>query len=159
MSQASLTETIQELTEQMLRKMGISFDKVTIKEQEENTFRINILSEDASLLIGHFGETLSALQYVIKAIMSDKKVSETPLFLICDVEGYKERQEEKVKAMAEKAVEAAKETKEEQPLPSMSPYFRKIVHMHIKHHEAEGIFTESQGEGDDRHIVVKWKEE
>lgn len=154
---SKISATIQTLTEELLEHMGVAVDKVTVQEGEEQTFRVNILSEDASLLIGHFGETLGALQYVVKAIMGDKKLTEEPLFIICDVEGYKERQEEKVKDMANSAVEAVKRTQEEVHLPSMSPYFRKIVHMHLKQYEAEGVITESQGEADERHIVVKMK--
>lgn len=154
---ANIQDTIQEITEALLRKMGITFDKVIISKRDDITYRINILSEDASLLIGHFGDTLKALQYIIKAIIGDKKLTEEPLFVICDVEGYKERQEEKVIEIAKRSMEKASSTGEEQHLPAMSPYFRKVVHMFLKEFEKEGIATESRGEGDDRHIVIMKK--
>ena len=154
---STMQDTIQTVTEEILRKMGIMFDKVIISQRDDVTFRINILSEDASLLIGHFGDTLKSLQYIIKAIIGDKRLTEEPLFIICDVEGYKERQEEKVIEMAKHAIEKANTTGGEQHLPSMSPYFRKVVHMFLKEHEKEGIVSHSEGEGDDRHIVVEKK--
>lgn len=149
----TLADQIQSLTEELLKRMGISFDKVILTQRDDVTYRINILSADASLLIGHFGDTLKALQYVIKAAIGG--MSEEPLFIICDVEGYKERQEEKVIEMAEKAVERLKNGKEEEHLPTMSPYFRKVVHTHLKKYEVDGITSGSEGEAEDRHIVVR----
>lgn len=152
----TIQEKIQHITEEILRRLGISFDAVHITEKDDITYRINILTEDASILIGHFGDTLNALQYIIKSIMSDQQISESPLFIICDVEGYKERQEEKVKEIADRLVEKVKTTGVEQHLPPMSPYFRKIIHVYLKEkYEPEGIATESFGESDDRHIVIK----
>jgi len=150
----SIPDTIQTITEEILRKMGILFDKVIVSQRDDVTYRINILSEDASLLIGHFGDTLKALQYIIKAIIGDKHLTGEPLFIICDVEGYKERQEEKVIEMAKRAIEKVHSTGKAQHLPAMSPYFRKVVHMFLKEYAKEGITSHSEGEGDDRHIVV-----
>lgn len=151
---STIADQIQNLTEELLKRMGIQFDKVILTQRDDVTYRINILTPDASLLIGHFGDTLKALQYVIKAAIAG--MSEEPLFIICDVEGYKERQEEKVIEMAEKAVERLKKGgSSEEHLPTMSPYFRKVVHTHLKKYEADGINSGSEGEAEDRHIVVR----
>ncbi len=148
---------IQTLTEEFLRRMGIAFDKVLVSPRDASTLRVNILSQDASLLIGHFGDTLKAMQYLLKSAISTMDLTDAPLFLILDVEGYKERQEEKVIEMAEKAVTSLLSGKsEEEHLLPMSPYFRKVVHMHLmEKHGSSGILTKSEGEGEDRHIVVR----
>ena len=40
----------------------------------------------------------------------------------------------------------------------MSPYFRRIVHLHLMKDEYKGLVTESMGEGDYRQVVIKYKE-
>jgi spoIIIJ-associated protein len=54
--------------------------------------------------------------------------------------------------MVEKIVAKVKESGKENPLKPMSSYERKIVHDLVS--EA-GLVSESEGEGKDRHIVVK----
>jgi hypothetical protein len=45
-------------------------------------------------------------------------------------------------------------------LPPMSPYFRRIVHLHIASNESlKDLTTESSGEGDYRQVILRLKDE
>lgn len=137
-----------------LDRMGLSGVRVQVEARDELTYRVDIATDDAQLLIGHFGDTLSALQYIVKSAALRRFPDAGALFIICDVDGYKAKQEDKVNEMADRAAEAVRTSGMPYHLPPMSPYFRKVVHNHLKRYEAEGLSTHSEGEGDERHIVV-----
>lgn len=145
---------IHETVEELLGKLSTPFRKIRIDKQDENTYRVNIESEEPSLLIGHHGDNIQALQNVLKLIIWKKHDGKTNVIL--DVDDYRKRQEENVIDMAERKVATLKQTQEPQSLPPMSAYFRRLVHLHIaeKHQD---VTTESVGEGDFRYLQVKPK--
>ncbi len=60
-------------------------------------------------------------------------------------------------ALAERKVEAARETGRKQILPPMSPYFRRKIHLMCMESGFEDIETFSEGDGDRRQIIIKLK--
>jgi spoIIIJ-associated protein len=75
-----------------------------------------------------------------------------------DVDSYRKRQEESVLALAMRKVEVARKTYQDQVLPPMSPYFRRVIHMALAKPEYQDIITESIGEGDHRSVTIKVKQ-
>ncbi|MBU0668115.1 KH domain-containing protein, partial [Patescibacteria group bacterium] len=121
---------IQETVEQILTKMSTPFRKVRLEKKDALTYRVNIESEEPSLLIGHHGENIHALQNIIRVIIWNRKPEEK-VNVIVDVDNYRKRQEENVLNMAERKVETVRRTHKEQSLPPMSPYFRRLIHLHL----------------------------
>lgn len=148
---------IQEILEELLNKLSSPFRKIRIEKKEDNHFRVNIESEEPSLLIGHHGENIFALQTILKTIFW-KKYPETECNITLDIDDYRKRQEENVLKLAERKVEAAKKTGQTQSLPPMAPYFRRLIHMHLAE-KFKDISTESVGEGDFRYLTIKAKAE
>ena len=74
-----------------------------------------------------------------------------------DVDNYRQRQEENVLTIASQKAEEVLTTRGQVALPPMSPYFRRIVHLHLMKDEYKGLVTESMGEGDYRQVVIKYK--
>ena len=146
---------IQETVEQILTKMSTPFRKVRLEKKDDGAYRVNIESEEPSLLIGHHGENIHALQNIIRVIVWNKKPEEK-INIILDIDNYRKRQEENVLTMAERKVETVRKTMEEQSLPPMSPYFRRLIHLHLAG-KFEDITTESVGEGDHRYLTIKPK--
>lgn len=145
---------LQEIVEEILNRLSTPFRKVKI-EKMDDTYRVNIESEEPSLLIGHHGENIFALQQVVKNIVWNKMPEETGKVVV-DVDDYRKRQEENVIKMAERKAEMARKTMTAQSLPAMSPYFRRIIHLHLAENFTD-LITESAGEGDFRHITIKPK--
>jgi|WetSurMetagenome_2_1015567.scaffolds.fasta_scaffold218367_2 spoIIIJ-associated protein len=146
---------IQETLEEILNRLSTPFRKIRIEKKEENTFRVNIESEEPSLLIGHHGENIYALQNILRTIIFHKHDGDYNLIL--DVDDYRKRQEENVLKMAERKVETVRKNGEPQSLPPMSPYFRRLIHMHLATDKFNDITTESVGEGEMRHLTIKPK--
>lgn len=146
---------IQETIEEILIKLNSPFRKVKL-EKSESTIRANIESEEPSLLIGHHGENIHALQNIVKTILYKK--SNGNLNFILDIDNYKKRQEENIKNIAERKINTLIKTGEEQSLPPMAPYFRRLVHLHIASNYPN-IISESVGEGEHRYLKIKNKDE
>ncbi|HRY91274.1 MAG TPA: R3H domain-containing nucleic acid-binding protein [Candidatus Gracilibacteria bacterium] len=146
---------IQELLEELLHRINSPFRKIRIEEIEKDSFRVNIESEEPSLLIGHHGENIYALQNILKTIIWSKNKENCNIIL--DVDDYRKRQEENVLALAERKVEAVRKTNKPQSLPPMAPYFRRMIHLHLAQDKYNDIETESVGAGDSRYLTIKPK--
>jgi predicted RNA-binding protein Jag len=149
--ETTLAKLLQELD---LRQTGIAIKK------EGDITRVEIESPDASRIIGWHGETLNAVQHLLKSIIrSALKLDRTP-FILLDVDGYRRMQEDKVKKIAEQKADFVRRTGSRIALAPMSPYFRRIVHLYVADTPSlSDLTTESIGEGDYRQIVLKLKEE
>ena len=146
---------IRKIVSEFLVYLGIDFNEVDVEKEIEKNFRVNITSDDPSLLIGYHGENLLAMQKVLKVIIFNQVGADVEIKL--DVDNYRNRQEENVVTIAEQKAEEVRKTKVKIALPPMSPYFRRIVHLHLMTEEWSDLMTESIGEGDFRQVVIKPK--
>jgi spoIIIJ-associated protein len=129
-------------------KADVSYDK------ETESFIVNLdAGEETGLLIGKKGETLLSLQTVLGLIFK-QTVGEWKR-IVLNVGDYREKEEDYLKNLATSTAERARETGEPQNLYNLKPWQRRIVHMALA--ENGDITTESEGEGEDRFLIVKPK--
>jgi spoIIIJ-associated protein len=154
-------DLIQETLAELLKHIGVTFNRFHIEdikssagEAKGRLLRIDVETDDASLLIGHHGETIYALQQILKTILWNKTGEN--VFVIVDVDGYRKRQEENVKLIAKQHAEEVIRSGQDERLPPMSSYFRRIVHLYLAE-TFSNLTTESVGDGDHRQIIVKHK--
>ena len=126
--------------------------EVTIDEYEgdEGELILDITGEDLAVLIGRHGKTLDALQFLISSITSRQIGYRYPV--VVDVEGYKNRQREKLESLARSAAKRAITQDRSIKLRPMTPYERRIIHMALR--DNDQVDTGSQGEGAARHVVI-----
>lgn len=126
--------------------------EVTIDEYEgdEGELILDITGDDLAVLIGRHGRTLDALQFVISAITVRKIGFRFPV--IIDVEGYKNRQREKLEALARSSANKAASQHRNIKLRPMTPYERRIIHVALR--DDDRVDTVSEGEGSARHVIV-----
>jgi spoIIIJ-associated protein len=146
---------IHEVLETFLNKLNTPFSKIKIEKNSQNLYKINIESDEPNLLIGHHGENILALQHLVKLILWQQEKGDYNIFI--DIDNYRKRQEENVLNLAERKVELVRKSHSPQPLPAMSPYFRRLIHLHLTQDKFHDITTESKGEGDYRFITIKPK--
>lgn len=127
--------------------------EVTIDEYEgdEGELILDITGDDLGVLIGRYGRTLDSLQFLVSTINFRKLGFRYPV--VVDVEGYKSRQREKIESIARSMARKAVSQDRDIALRPMSPYERRIVHITLK--DDPQVETESEGEGSDRHVVIK----
>ena len=126
--------------------------EVTIDEYEgdEGELILDITGDDLAVLIGRHGKTLDALQFLISAITVRKIGYRFPV--IIDVESYKNRQRQKLEALARSSANKAASQGRSIKMRPMTPYERRIIHVALR--DDERVNTASEGEGMERHVVV-----
>jgi len=146
---------VKETLEKLLEVLGVPFTGVNISKEGKDAFYATIETEHSSLLIGWHGETIAAIQHLLKCLLWKQGVkSETQV--IIDVDGYKKRQEESVIRLAERKAELAIHEQKEVKLPPMNPYFRRKIHLHLANSEKykNDVTTDSVGEGENRAVKI-----
>lgn len=146
----SLKKVVEELLALMATKakVDVSFDK------EQDSFIVNIdAGDETGLLIGKKGETLTSIQNIL-GILLKQQIGEWKRVTV-NVGDYREKEEDYLKNLAANALARAKETGEPQNLYNLKAWQRRIVHMYLS--EDKDVETESQGEGEERYLVIKPK--
>lgn len=150
-----IEKNLKELLEEMLIRLEVPYDSVSIeqdKDEKPPMYRINIKTEDPSVLIGFHGENIHALQHLLKVLAWEK--THENFNILVDVDNYRKRQEENVINLAERKAEMARKTNKTQVLPPMSSYFRRVVHLHLAKPEYDDLSTKSIGEGNHRQVTI-----
>ena len=121
---------------------------------EDGTRRIAIVGDDASALIGHHGDTLDALQYLanLASARKNSKGERDKSRVTIDIEGYRKKREETLRALARRMAAKALRNKRSVMLEPMSAYERRIIHSEIQN--IEGVSTNSIGSDNNRKIVI-----
>lgn len=126
--------------------------EVTIDEYEgdEGELILDISGKDMAVLIGRHGKTLDALQFIVSMITVRTIGFRYPV--IVDVEGYKNRQRQKLESIAHSSANRAASQHRKVGLRPMTPYERRIIHIALR--DDDRVETVSEGEGLSRHVVV-----
>ena len=134
----------------LLERMGISAD-IDIKDDNDRTV-LEIQTADTELVIGRRGVVIDALQHLVNKAVFKERSGEKGKPLVVDAGGFRDKQVERLRGIATKMAEKALQTKQIVELQPMTAHDRRIVHMAIA--EIPGLTTRSEGEGEDRHILI-----
>jgi spoIIIJ-associated protein len=138
--------------EELLARMGI--DAIAEPNPHQGHMYVDILDgpeEDMSLLIGRHGQTLDAIQELMRMAVGrrlDQRVR-----VIVDVEDYRKHREARLEERARDLAERVRETGREEELEPMNSYERKLVHDAVA--EVGGVETESRGVDPERYVVIR----
>ena len=122
--------------------------------ESADTKVISIAGEGASVLIGHHGETLDSLQYLAN-LSANKRVNGVKrefVKITVDVEGYRAKREETLRALARKMAQKVLKYKKSVMLEPMNPYERRIIHSEVQ--TIAGVSTNSIGSENNRKVVM-----
>ncbi|MCL2860421.1 MAG: Jag N-terminal domain-containing protein [Oscillospiraceae bacterium] len=122
-------------------------------ENKDNFINVEITGENVKHLIGYRGETLNALQNILKAI-SRRHVA-FGAKVIVNIEGYRKQREEILKELANKVSKTVIRTKKSVMLEPMSSFERKIIHEQLQNNDQ--IKTYSIGNEPHRKLVIDLK--
>ena len=142
-----------EFVKTVVSDIGISAE-CELYSCEDGTRRIIISGDDASVLIGHHGDTLDALQYLANLASARKNINgeRDKSRVTIDIEGYRAKREETLRALARRMAAKALRNKRSVMLEPMSAYERRIIHSEIQ--GIEGVSTNSIGSDNNRKIVI-----
>jgi spoIIIJ-associated protein len=140
--------------EDLLSFFGLNTDVHATTEDHE-VIELDIPSTHLNgFLIGQHGDTMRALQFTISTALKNQNYVHTRVNV--DVAGYKKQRAEHLAKQAEEWFVEVRDSGQPKNLQPMNAADRRIVH---KTAEEWGLTTESVGEGRDRHIVIKPKQD
>ena len=121
---------------------------------EDGSRRITLSGDDASILIGHHGDTLDALQYLANLASARKNIrgERDKSRVTIDIGGYRAKREETLRALARRMAAKALRNRRSVMLEPMSAYERRIIHSEVQ--GIEGVSTNSVGSDNNRKIVI-----
>ncbi|MCL2280819.1 single-stranded DNA-binding protein [Candidatus Saccharibacteria bacterium] len=136
--------------EDVLSFFGINVD--VYATADEDVIELSVPNTYLSnLLIGKNGDTLRSLQFLVRTTLIQKEAELTRVNL--DVADYKRRHNDRIADQAEKWAKEVLDTGEAMSLKPMNAAERRVVHKVLADYSQ--LTSESEGEGRDRHIVLK----
>lgn len=155
-------ETVETIIKELLNALGASYTGVQRTEVAGQTI-FSIQTDDARQLIGMHGDTVHALDMLVKKIAEKRMpvaapaegetAERSPMFLV-DVNDYRAKQIKDLQTKALMMAERARSFQYDVELTPMSAYERLIIHTTLQ--DAPNVKTESQGEGRNRRVVIKY---
>lgn len=146
-------EQIKQITEDLLAKLEITAT-VTADVDETGAYRVHIETEETGLLIGYHGQTLESFQMMLGMLVSKAVGSWQKVYV--NIGDYREKREEALMHMAQRAAERALSMQRPVEISHLSASERRVIHLTLSGDER--VSTESIGEGADRRLLVKPKE-
>ena len=133
---------------------GLNVD-VYATTEDNQVIELNVPSTHMNgFLIGNNAETMRSFQYITS--MALKSADHEITRVNVDIADYKKQRASRLEEKAQAWLDEVKKSGEDKDLPPMNSADRRTIH---KFADDNGLVTESVGEGRDRHIVLKAKNE
>jgi len=154
---SEITGVAREALENLLVRLGV---EASVESEANPPFEpgaeasevitINVTGDDLGILIGRRGQTLAALQHMVRLMVAHQMKARVPI--VIDVEGYKQRRYGALQALALRLAEQVKERRKPFALEPMPAYERRIIHLALA--DDPDVTTESTGMGEVRKVVI-----
>ena len=146
---SDLDSKVVEFVRQVTGAMGLNLE-VTIEETPDN-IRINLDGDGADAFLRRKGEALDALQVIVNTVF--RRDARGDRHYVVDAVGFRKGKDAELRQMAQFLMEKARTTGVVQEIGPLNPYARRIVHLTLADHES--VTTHSEGEGDNRRVIVE----
>lgn len=133
--------------------VGIGQDiEVAIEETDANGFIVRLNADNNAVLIGRQGKTLTAFNTVMRGAVNSEFRSRIDVLI--DINNYKEERYSKLTYIAKTNAKQVQRSHVDASLDPMPNDERKVVHKTLS--GWHNIHTQSEGDGPDRHVVIKY---
>lgn len=140
--------------ESILNSMGIEQFNIEVRTiGQESEIHYVIDSSENPLLIGTKGHTLEALQTLIKNLIGS--YTKDYIVVTLDIGSYRANRIHQLEILATKTAKSVAKTKIAVKLNPMNSFERRVIHEKLS--DWRDVYTESEGEGEERAIVIKPK--
>lgn len=140
----------QQVLQEILQQMQFPASVEVAENDDQVMLTINS-EQPMGLLIGKNGQTLNAVELLVKTIVQNR-LHHFHRHLLVDAEGYRQRQTARLEQVARETAEEVLETGEPVSLEPMNARDRRTVHMAIS--LIDGVSSYSVGEDPYRHLVI-----
>lgn len=140
--------------ESILNSMGIEQFNIEVRTiGQESEIHYVIDSSENPLLIGTKGHTLEALQTLIKNLIGS--YTKDYIVVTLDIGSYRANRIHQLEILATKTAKSVAKTKIAVKLDPMNSFERRVIHEKLS--DWRDVYTESEGEVEERAIVIKPK--
>jgi spoIIIJ-associated protein len=146
--ESELTADVRALVERIVAELGVRC-RVGVRE-DAGGVHVECVGGDVGVLIGRYGQTIDAIQYIVNAIVARREGERVEVTV--DAAGYRERRRTMLERIAVRSAERARNDGESVELEPMTAVERKVVHLRLK--EFDGVETSSEGTEPNRYVVV-----
>lgn len=127
--------------------------QIEMRRRNDNEIKYTVSTSENPLLIGKNGKTLEGIQFYIRNLVNS--FSDERLIVLVDIGGYKANRKKQLEILATKTAKTVARSRIEAKLQPMNAYERRIIHTKLA--EWRDVTTISEGEGSQRHLVIKPK--
>ncbi len=148
------TKNLEQICQKLFDLMSVKVDCKINFDEKDGVYTLDIDAGDATgLLIGKRGETLLSIQSMLSFLLKQETGEWSKV--VVNVGDYRQKEEEYLKNLAESTVARALETGNAQNLYSLKAWQRRVIHMYLS--EDKRVDTTSEGEGEDRYLIISPK--
>ncbi len=147
-AESDLAADVRSLLEEITRALDVDC-RVEVHEDEAG-IRVDCLGTDMGSLIGRYGQTIDAVQYLVNAIVAKREGERIEVTV--DAAGYRERRRATLEQLATRSAERVLASGLPLELDPMSAVERKVVHVHLQ--DLAGVETSSEGAEPNRYVVI-----
>lgn len=140
--------------DKILSSLGIEGAEIAIEESDEEVSIKVEYDGDYGAAIGRRGETLDAIQYLVRLVVN--RGADKSRRVSLNIGNYREKREATLRALAQKNAAKVKKYGRNVVLDPMNPYERRIIHTALQ--EIEGVTSHSVGSENDRKVVITLEE-
>lgn len=149
---------IEEYLTNLCKHVGLTDDQFKIELEEEDEFisaKVVLPEEESGLFIGFHGETLQAIQRMVR-ISFYEDLGEKRFKL--NVNDYREQRQSQLEERIVKIAQQVLESRESHTLPYLSAHDRFLTHTILSEDKRFlDLVSESEGEGRERYLTIRLK--
>lgn len=150
-----MEEEVKEIIKEIFERTNCKISNLNFSEEDGASWFM-VDTPDSKLMIGRGGETLRSLNHLVRKMIEKKQDEEFVKRLFIDVNSYQKKRFDHLKNIAHMMAERAKYFKNNIEVDPMPAYERRIIHMFLE--DYKNVYTESEGFGKNRHVVIKYTE-
>ena len=150
--QAEVAQRAKDFLQSVTDAMGL--DVMIEKRLTTERILLQLHGRGLGVLIGKHGKTLDSLQYLTN--LAANQSGRGRYFVMLDVEDYRERRQATLESLAIRMANRVKRSQRPLVLEPMNAYERKIIHLTLQ--DDPDVYTKSEGELDNRHLVIHYKQ-
>lgn len=141
---------LESMIDETIKRMGFDV-RVSVREVGSVLTADAEVREGAGALIGSGGEGIDALEDIVRRMLR-RRLPDAPR-VVLDVNAYRREQAIELRDRAREAAERVRRFKEAYAFRPMPARERRIIHTELA--ARADVSTESVGEGENRHVVVR----
>jgi spoIIIJ-associated protein len=141
-------EALEELLDEIVEGLGLDVEIEV--EEDGGVLSGRLTGDDLGLFIGRHGQTIEAVQHLAQRIIFPDGPS--PVRVVIDANGYRERRAASLRAEADEAADEAVRSGEPVELDPLPPLERRVVHEYLR--ERGDVETHSEGNEPERYLVI-----